>query len=406
MPGCCCCCRRRPIPIASDAKNLPSESNSDLCKDLSKSSLAVDITSTTAARRTVSVKAWIQWFLGVGEKELVRDPTIRQDIFDAEKQCFLHLDTGESLPVGHFHLKSVFELECQLTDSESAPGPTPFGRIVPLTIQDDVDMGELQATLTTEDKAMVQLTSNFNCVEVPTRRVWPDNGHLVEGYPNQFTQAASASFGVPAAALFRCHYCFHAPDVSPSDWGQTTHQQLELLDDVRQHFGTCINGKLTLSGSEEELTADKIESVHLQIKVGIHEDCEVVFDRADDSNELRILPEPWQRVDQVLSSSANWHSAGVATDTHLSNVTRAALRASYRGAYLAAIRRQRRRLYLTVVGGEIFGNPLEMILGELAEAHKQLAAHPSSCLQEVVLCLPGKSETALQHMLAGFMAKV
>mmetsp|Transcript_45549 Transcript_45549/g.98340 ORF Transcript_45549/g.98340 Transcript_45549/m.98340 type:complete len:181 (+) Transcript_45549:325-867(+) len=137
------------------------------------------------------------------------------------------------------------------------------------------------------------------------------------------------------------------------------------------------------------------DSVYPKIKVGIHEDAEVVFSRGFDIFDLRVLPtEERPLVDQVISASCNWSSPGqIPEGGSLHGLTRAALRASYRGAYLAAIQRQRKKLFLTLIGGGVFDNPHDMILREIADAHRQLASLPGSCLEEVVVCVYSQSET-------------
>ena len=94
-------------------------------------------------------------------------------------------------------------------------------------------------------------------------------------------------------------------------------------------------------------------------------------------------------VDQVLSASINFRSPGVRPDDpeRMERLARACLRAAYRGAYLSAIVRQRKTLLLTLVGGGVFGNPLSIILEEIAEAHAEWAEHPLSQLEAVRLCL-------------------
>lgn len=42
---------------------------------------------------------------------------------------------------------------------------------------------------------------------------------------------------------------------------------------------------------------------------------------------------------------------------------------------------------MTLVGGGVFGNPIEMILEELTRAHDQWASHPACCLERCVLAL-------------------
>jgi len=236
---------------------------------------------------------------------------------------------------------------------------------------------------------MVQIASNFNCLEVPCRSHVPCTGNLVEGYAKDSTQGPAASFGVPAASLFRAHFPFSAAGTDSCTWGQTAERQIELLSDVRDFFGTCVNGKVTLTGGERALSSDAVADVSSAIRVGVHTDAQVVFGRSKHAaGQVCLLPAPWAFVDQVLAASVNWGDAGLCpSHAHLERLTRAALRASYDGAYLAAISRKRQVLLLTLVGAGVFGNPKGMVLEELAAAHARWADHPASSLREVRLCL-------------------
>lgn len=331
--------------------------------------------------KLLEVHDWMQWFLGTREKNVLDSPELREELF--VDGCFVHSETGRRWPAGTFEHISIEDLEARVAGLE--PGREPNNAA--LTVFDGIDIAEMQSTLTTEDCAMVQIASNFNCLEVASRRHSPDCGRLVEGYAMDATQGPAASFGVPAASLLRAHCVFQDKSQPASTWGQTQSRQVELLENVRQYFGTCVNGKLTLSGDETILKDGDIVSVSNQIKVGLHCDAEVVLRRTAGSR-LEVLEEPFQMVDQLLCASVNWFDPGQChSKEQLITMTRATLRTCYEGAYLAAILRRRRLLLLTLVGGGVFRNPEDMILSAIADAHNRWAKHPASELQEVRLCL-------------------
>jgi len=140
-------------------------------------------------------------------------------------------------------------------------------------------------------------------------------------------------------------------------------------------------------GEEKQVTEALVDEIAGNVRVGIHEDAQVVFKRGPNPNVMEVLPSPPQ-IDQVLSASANWRYLGAPPSKRsVTALTRALLRASYDGAYLAAILRSRKLLLLTLIGGASFGNPMEMILEEIRRAHDRWATHPRSKLQEVRLVL-------------------
>lgn len=324
------------------------------------------------------------WFLGVTERQLL-GAEARRDLFAGG--CFVNPETGRQWPTGRFECVTIAELSRRVAE---LPACTPLGSPdVPLGVRRGVDIGSLQASMKTEDRAMVQIASNFNCLEVPSRASAPDSGRLVTGYATDSTQGPAASFGVPAACLLRAHYPFHDESTDPKSWGQTRERQVELLANVRRYFGTCENGKLTLGGDEEIVGPETLEDVVGQIKVGLHEDAQVVFGRSSDTKRgtIEVLSDP-PLVDQLLSASVCLPDPGeYRSRAQLKWLMRAALRACYQGTYMAAILRQRRVLLLTLVGGGVFGNPEGLVLEELALAHRRWAGHPASCLCEVRICL-------------------
>jgi len=142
------------------------------------------------------------------------------------------------------------------------------------------------------------------------------------------------------------------------------------------------------------LPPEQVDTIAHAIRIGVHTDAQVVFGRTDREGYVSLVPEPRPLVDQVLCAAVNCRSPGVhPPQEQLECLTRAALRASYNGAYLAALMRKRHLLLLTLVGGGTFGNPKEMILEELAAAHMRWANHPASELREVRLCLYSRAET-------------
>lgn len=288
--------------------------------------------------KILDAREWMTWFLGPSEWEIIHQ--CREATFNGTH--FVNSSTGQQWSAGKFERKTLEELEQEIS---SIPRDDELVERVPLLrVIEGCDIGELQAKLKTEDRAMVQIASNFNCLENPSRGCLPDYGNLVEKYCIDATQGPAASFGVPAASLLRAHYAFYDASKPPTSWGQSKSQQVDLLQNVRAYFGTCVNGKATLTGEEELLPTEKMDETAGRIQVGIHSDAEVVFGRTPFRDRIQILDER-PLVDQVLSASMNWNSPGVMpSEEKLLQLTRAALRAAYRGAYLAAISRGRHLL--------------------------------------------------------------
>mmetsp|Transcript_88169 Transcript_88169/g.169775 ORF Transcript_88169/g.169775 Transcript_88169/m.169775 type:complete len:384 (-) Transcript_88169:192-1343(-) len=351
-------------------------------------------------KKELPVDDWMSWFLEASEEDVIR---AKQQFID-ESLNFKHPD-GQLWPAGGFECRCVVKLQEAVAGLPALPRDTDGS--CPLNVVDGIDIGNYQASFRTDDRVMVQIASNFHCLENGSPFLSADCGHLVSNYAMDCTQGPAAAFGVPAASLLRAHYAFKADGVNPSLWGQSHERQVNLIADIcgaepYNFCGDCVNGKARLKGNERPVTCELIDVVTGRVKVGLHSDAQVVFRRGSSRSTIGVVSEP-QFVDQVCSATLCYGFADSIykpPPEQLSNLTRALLRAAYEGAYLAAIVRGRRRLLLTLIGGASFRNPHEMILEELNRAHQRFSLHPASQLEEVQLVLyePGSARRYQQAL--------
>jgi len=333
----------------------------------------------------VDARDWMAWFVGASETELID-----------QKERFIDNDGnfrqpgGHIWPAGRFECLTIDDLQRDVSQLEAVR----LSELrCPLNVIDSTDVGYYQATFTTEQKAMVQIASNFHCLENGSPSTPADCGRLVSGYALDSTQGPAASFGVPAASLVRAHYAFREAGKTPDLWGQTCERQVNLIENIctppDKYCGDCQNGKARLLGEEQPVTPDLVDHVAGKVKIGLHSDAQVVFCRGSTCLRVaRVDPPPF--VDQVCTATLCYGFANRLHDPpkqQLECLTRALLRAAYEGTYLAAIKRQRKVLLLTLIGGASFRNPHDVILSELKRAHDKYAEHPASQLEEVQLVL-------------------
>lgn len=367
--------------------------------------------------------------LGIDERTLMTLSSVEREQFIHRciqtQTCFFRNQKTQTLVScgGSFSTPTIQELVEQVSQLVVKKNTRKENRgtvVVPvLTTRSNVDIGELQRTLTTQDLAMVQVASNFNCLENASRHssLGGGGGGLVDHAYRDSTQGPAAVFGTTSAYLYRTHFHNENQERSPSTTvphlNDAAATPINLLQHTSQYFGIPQNGKLTLSGQETTLrTLADIDRVSSQVCIGLHQDCPVMFGR---SNGHIIYKEPkrvatsnnndntghhdvrleFPLVDHVLSASINLKYYGIQKgqdSSSLNNLMRALLRAAYEGIYLAAILRQRKKLYLTLVGGGSFGNPISMIVEEMQYAHDKWASHPMSQLEECVVCLFGEGK--------------
>jgi O-acetyl-ADP-ribose deacetylase (regulator of RNase III) len=282
-----------------------------------------------------------------------------------------------------------------------AQPPPPSERKAPCVFEIHVRMDDLslpvcevsciQASTTTEERAMFQVASNFNCCEMGNARVPADYGEFVTNLMYDSTQGPAAASGVAVAAITRTHAAFYNTATDSKTWGVTNARQIELLgdDELRPHF-PVYNGKAFYEVQDTpdwlSLPDSKRQALVAKVKVGLHSACFADFARAGNRSNCRlVLHKP--QIDQVCVAAMNVTAPGARAlqAAEADSKMHFLLSAAYKGTYAAAALRKCQTLYLTCVGGGVFYNPLEDVASAMAMAHAEWA--DKSHLQRVVLPL-------------------
>lgn len=225
------------------------------------------------------------------------------------------------------------------------------------------DIGCLQGTSTAS--TLFQVASQFNCLESPGLYVTP-----VTNYLSDPTQGPRASISAFPGTLLR-HYA--APGPQGGRFAQKSDgEQIELLADACGS-GCCSNGYLT--GRDVDTTAfvDQLEANCDSVRVGMHDDVQVVFGH----NWNSVVENSDRRtIAQVFTSTAAGGGYGAELLFGKQGFLRACtqlLRAAYLGTLLAAVCLGKRRVVLTLIGGGVFGNPHDVILDAIRWALREAA---------------------------------
>ena len=249
-------------------------------------------------------------------------------------------------------------------------------------------------SLKANNGAMFQAASNFNGIETISEGTFPDEEYFVTNYTNDNTQGPVASISAGAAAIARVLLPFYgnANGSNASEWRQTKNRQVELLGDLKEYC-SVVNGYVVQRGSEAEPPADDWEFVK-RVRVGVQVDAQVSFGCTNSwDQQMDVVPAAaGQRISQVFCAAMNLRQglSGRANSEIPSSRRTAALllEGAYRGTYLAAIRHGAPRLYLTLIGGGVFGNDIDTILGVIEKVHLEVACcEKNSRLQEVHVVL-------------------
>ena len=221
--------------------------------------------------------------------------------------------------------------------------------------------------------ALFQVASQFNLLEMPSQYVTPEKG--IGHYENDLTQGPACAIAAGGGTIYRCYLA-----KVNGRTGQTADNQIDCLQDIGSTLGNS-NGRLwlmqngyamaTASGLREISSKLKAMSKHerdalrKKLRIGIQWDTQVTLYGCK------------HLVTQVYASALP-----VAYSQHPSSLwaefAQLILKASYEATLWAAIlnfaKTGNNKVYLTLLGGGVFGNDEDWIFAAIMRA-LELFAH-------------------------------
>lgn len=230
-----------------------------------------------------------------------------------------------------------------------------------LTVDEVVgDVRELHLEPSNEN-AVFQVASQFNCLEMITPQVTPEDG--VGIYEDDQTQGPTCSVCAGAGTIDRNYFAKVNGRI-----GQSRDNQIDCLADIGKYFGNderklwvmqngyCFPTPAGLHAIEKHLAAceeQKLEEIRGKLRVGIQSQTQVTIEQ---STHL---------VTQVFCSGLPLDYSDI-PNSEWNHFPRLVLDACYEATFHAAVRNLEEtgcgKLYLTLVGGGVFGNKLDWIL--------------------------------------------
>ena len=255
--------------------------------------------------------------------------------------------------------------------------------------------------------ATFQAASQFNCLEFPSPTVTPEHG--VTGYADDRTQGPDCALACAPGTVYRTYWTpvatpTHedaAPGLGASSAaavsygvdaartvhvGQTAEHQLDTLATLGTALGNALAGYWTVQNGYvrvghggtralaevaarlDNASENERDRLRALVRIGVHEDTEVVW-----AARWRRAPKGL-RVTQAYCSALSLGSYGGNVDPALwAPLARLVLESAYEATLWTAVLAASRPggvpdVYLTFVGGGVFGNDLAWIMGALARA--------------------------------------
>lgn len=237
-----------------------------------------------------------------------------------------------------------------------------------------IDAFSMQS-LPENDGATYLAASNFNCLELVSHFETPDNGVTEYIYDN--TQGPYTALACPQSAVYRNYFCEHP---GKKIIGQLE-KQINLLSKTPLKVD---NGYVIISQKDiYGLVNEKFNwSDENNYAVGVHNYCDVLMTRGD-NGQFKFVETTDRPIiaNHVYAASFNFYD-DVLKDKFTIEIAQNILKAEYKATILAAwensIKMEKegragaKKLYLTLLGGGVFDNPIEIITNAILSCKKEI----------------------------------
>ncbi|CAK0834131.1 unnamed protein product [Prorocentrum cordatum] len=331
---------------------------------------------------------WFRELLGFRE---VDEATVKANL-RLEGSTLHSKANGKSFEVGVFSTPSLEELREQGRRALAEAGAAALAAAslagAPAVRHAFGDAAELHAQGENR-RALFQVASQFNCLEFVGPSCTPEMG--VTGYASDRTQGPCCAIACGAGTVYRNYLApVRDPSGGPPREGQRADSQIECLRDLTGELAGGeaappagyfrVRGGYTLAedrglrslndklGKLSEVELDRLRS---KLRVGVQQDLQVT----STSWGSRQLRDPEQLVTQAFCSACSvaYSRNGTAL---WEPFARLVLEASYEATLWAAVASAlahngllgSRRVFLTAVGGGVFGNSMEWVAAAIDRA--------------------------------------
>lgn len=330
---------------------------------------------------TTPMGDWFTQLFGFKEgrySETQRRLTVRTD---KDGKQLIEGENGRAYKVGRFWTPSLTELEAEVDKQGGMKALS--GKLRVRNV-----LGDVSGKHADEENchATFQVASQFNCLEFVGPNVEPEDG--ITGYIHDRTQGPACSITCGPATAYRNYFAEVDGQI-----GQTTDHQIDNLQDVSRKIGNepqgryyNVTGGYTMADTDglksmnrhiQSLSKKELNDIRRSLRIGIHEDVQVTSTNWGRNH----LKHDEQTVTQVFGSACSVSYSGNGArswEPFASMVLSASYEATLYAALLTALRHNGsrhlsgpRRVFLTCLGGGVFGNPMEWITDAMEHAFEK-----------------------------------
>jgi len=323
---------------------------------------------------------WFEKLTGIDEES----PEQVRRMLSVDDDCIVCPD-GKRIAFGRLEMPTLGELRSAVTHMETSPESSTVREVVG-------DVGKLHAAPTNEN-ALFQVASQFNLLEMASPSVTPERG--VGIYERDHTQGPACAIACGSGTIYRNYFAPVGDGIGQSETNQIdcSSDLGQLLGNARGQLWKMQNGYLfpTNTGLDQISTklqlADEVERDRYRgsLRIGLQ------------WNSAVTLPGASHRVSQAYCSALPVAYGRQRTEKW-TDFARLVLEAAYEATVCAAIMNRHltgsSTLFLTLLGGGVFGNRDEWITDAIERAVTKYRDHKL----DIAIVSYGSSKPAVTNL--------
>jgi hypothetical protein len=242
--------------------------------------------------------------------------------------------------------------------------------------------------------ATFQVASQFNLLEMTSPDVTPEQG--ISGYSYDMTQGPACAIACGAGTIYRNYFVDLETQI-----GQTKHKQIDCLNDIgnilnnnEKELWTMSNGYALAQIEGLEIIANELERLNEieyevlkgKLRIGVQTESEITIS----ADKFKVT--------QCYCSALPIGYSNIPI-LYWEKFARLILEATYELTFYAALRNFKKtknnQLYLTLVGGGVFGNKHEWIFDAIRKSISKFSKTPL----DVKIVSYGSSNSQVQQFL-------